>query len=425
VLDNIELADFQTVSVLRSLYMKNGLFLFETGLGKTVTACATMKAIINAYPGTRFIYFVKKPQLTQTPYDLRKWGGLKVVWSTAESDVLRASLSSVDLRKADVLMLTHETLADMGALYWLYQYIERFSGIIVDEAHNLSNFRESNRSWMLSCLLPRFEWRYGLTATPIINNPRQLADLLYIFWPQYFNDIKNNIKEISEGTEFVDKYKILLHNVSRKNLGIDIQLISTPEWVEPHPWQRYVNSGDRLFEITKGSRAENQANSLIKVILHRKSEGKRGLVYVFEHKIREWILPFLDNNGIKYSCINGQVTDLEARKKTQEDFAKGDLDVVITSVFESLNLDCHYMVLYEFPSNLDQFIGRGIRGLGSKALELIWIFTANSPEVPYFIDHTYANSKLVQTSLGREYSEIMRMAHMLVQNEIDWCNDVI
>jgi superfamily II DNA or RNA helicase len=413
ILGEIELAPFQAVSAIKSLYSKGGLFIFDTGLGKTPTICAALKAIKNVRPMSKFLFFVKKSQLAQTPHDLRKWGKFRVVCSSAESEVMQNNLIKQSLDKVDVLMLTHETLGNFVVLYWLYNNLSLFTGIVVDEAHNLNNYHTSDRAWMLSCILSRMEYRFGLTATPIISDVQQFVNLLHMFWPQIFYDQKALVKAASSGVRLDEVYSLLVYNFTRSMLGIETNYIANPIWVEPHPWQVKVRTGDRLFEVMKGNGAENQVIALVDVVLERKRVGKRGLVYINEHMIREWVLPFLSRSGVKYECINGKVTDIAERKRIQDAFASGDLDIVITSVTESLNLDCEYIVFYEFTVNVQQMVGRGNRGLDAKVLEIIWILTKRSPEVQYFLDNIYARAVMVQTVLGKEYSEILEMGQMI------------
>ena len=159
-----------------------------------------------------------------------------------------------------------------------------------------------------------------------------------------------------------------------------------------------------MFELCKGDGAIPQVRKLVEVIKDR--EGKRGLVYVNQHSVRQWILPFLDEAGIKYACVNGN-TKMKERAEIMRQFnEEKSLDVVVTSVTTALDLDCDFVVFYEFTVEVKQMIGRAHRGLGNKDLDVIFIITTDTCEIDYFYDNIFSISMEVKSLLHQDFSEL-------------------
>lgn len=125
-----------------------------------------------------------------------------------------------------------------------------------------------------------------------------------------------------------------------------------------------------------------------------------------QHSIRNWILPFLDKEGIKYSCINGNTPGDERQRIMKQFNEEKSLDVIITSVTTAIDLDCDYVIFYEFTVNVKQMIGRAHRGLGDKDLDIVYIITEDSDEVDYFMNNIWARCEMIRDVLGQDYSEM-------------------
>ena len=134
--------------------------------------------------------------------------------------------------------------------------------------------------------------------------------------------------------------------------------------------------------------------------------GERGLVYINQHVIREWVLRFLDNAGIRYGCINGKTSKLEDEEVMDKFNNKKDLDVVITSVTEAIDLDCDWVMFYEYTVNVAQMIGRASRGLKDKTLKVYFMITEDTGELRYFYDNIYSVSEVIQKVVGKRYDAV-------------------
>lgn len=412
ILDGLVLEDFQCVDILKLLHAKVGICIYDTGLGKTLIASALMKMLINQVPSRKFIMIVEKSQLIQTPKKITEMTGLSILKMTAESEDVDVKLFQKNFTKYQILMITKETLNNPVVMSQLYKHKNHYYGIVVDEAHKLSNFVNSKSAFMLRGMLRNFEFRLALTATPITTDVSQLAYLAHMFDWDRFPAVKPLIQMMNNGTSLIEECPDFFINRTRRDLGIISNYRTHLVMVEPHYHQIEDNS-PRVTYVTKGPGAENQAYKLRNLILENKP--LRGLVYINQHAVRNWVLPFLENAGIKYACINGK-TSTSNRAEIMEGFAKGDYDVVITSVTTALDLDCDYIIFYEFCTDIKQMMGRAQRGLNPKTLDLYFIFTRKTREIEYFMKYVYERSLTIQEVLRKDYSELIEAGEKLAAN---------
>lgn len=412
---------FQTVDILRTLLRvvdnKPVILTQDTGLGKTLIVSGVMRLLVNEVPARRFIMFVEFNQLNQTPADLRKYTGLSVLAMQATQQDIEDKLLGRDFLRYQVLMLTHDCLNNPMIMNILYQNKEAYYGIIVDEAHRLSNFESSSSAFMMRAILRNYKCRIGMSATTITSNVKQLADLAYMFDWENYSDRAELTRQMNGGYSPIKTDPYYFINRRRKDLGMEATYDKYIHKVPPMPHQTPEVLGKRkvpgsdLMRLMKGKGATNQVKKLVNLILSARPD--QGLVYIREHAIREWVLPFLDEVGIKYACINGR-TSLRERGHIQQKFKEGKYDVVITSVTRSLNLPADYIVFYEYCNDIQQMLGRAHRGLNPKAIALHFIFTQGTAEIEHFLEYSYRRSILWQEILGKDYSELIAVGDKLL-----------
>jgi hypothetical protein len=99
----------------------------------------------------------------------------------------------------------------------------------------------------------------------------------------------------------------------------------------------------------------------------------------------------------------------ELRADIFEGFAKGEYDVLTTSVTTGLNLDSDYIIFVEFCTDIKQMMGRAERGLNPKTLDLYFIFTRKTGEIDFFLKYIYQRSLSIQEVLRKDYSTLIRV----------------
>ena len=414
VLEHDNLHNLQSIDVLKMIAHKHAIAIYDTGLGKTFLASAIMKMLHNKEHKSRFIMFVTKNQLLQTPHKIKRLTNFDVTCT----DGTRSSIQDFTDRAMDydVALATYSCLESRQFLDFFFEHRNDYNCIIVDEAHKLNNFVTADVGAKLYEIIKKFEYAYALTATPITTDIEQLARLASIFDSDTYHDyhglqmsFKYNSYRISDDPcFFVSRNADAFGRVTAPH-GIIV-------WVDPMPFQIDADFSE-LSDLCKGEGATEQAEALAQLIQFNKSNGhERGLVYINRHKVREWVLPFLDEAGITYRCINGRTPNDERQKTLKEFNEDKTTDVIITSVTEALDLDCDYVIFYEFTSNIKQMIGRAQRGFTDKDLFVFYMITDKTKEVDYFYNNVYKRCEIASYVLRKDYSEVLDLEDELLEH---------
>ena len=407
ILNGYHLEDFQTADLLKALYHKRYILAYDTGLGKTLLASAFMKLLRNENPNRKFIMIVLKSQLAQTPKKIRDATGFRITCITAEDSVIDSQLLNKDITSSDIIIMTHDCLNNIKVRVALFNNKDLFSGLIIDEAHELSNIQGASSAFSLFTMCKQFEFVLALTATPITTKITQLANLMYIVNRHAIPDLKT-AEEILD-RDGVNAFRDVVVTRTRKDLGIFSNYVPHVHMVKALPEQSGA-CGVNMFEITKGRGAYPQVNKLIDIIQNAKPD--KGLVYINRHATREFVVEELNKTDIRFDCINGKTSLLE-RKRIAEAFNNNQLDIIITSVTSALDLDCEYIIFYEFTVNVKQMLGRGERGLNPKTLDIHYIFTTHTEEPAYFIRNIYERSLLVKRVMGQDVNHVIKAVQQM------------
>lgn len=413
VLEGRELAKWQAVHVLVALENKCAILSHQTGLGKTTLAIALMRLLRNAYPDMKFLFIGMRRQEKQTIAEFKSLGGFTTTFISAENSSVNVA-KKMKFLSTDILFLTHESLNRVEIVKEILPHIERFGCLFADEAHLLGNFREANSAWIFNCLCRRFEYRYALTATPMTTHAAQISDLCYTLDWRTFPDPNAMKNKLLGGMVLKDAYPNFYLSFDRRDLGIENQYLVYLELIKP-TLKQVGARGAELFKLTRGEEAEPQRKALGDLLIQLKSEGKKGLVFVYHHEYRELLLEYLKERkdfNLRVDCIHG-LTDVKRSAQIQNSFNSDELDCVFTSITTNMNLDCDYIILYEYTADLRQMVGRGERGLVPKTLEIYFMFTLETGEVNYFINTVWSRSDFIQDVLSKDYEFIVRLGEYL------------
>lgn len=413
VLNGVTLHDLQCIDVLKMIAVKKSVVIYDTGTGKTLLAAAFMKLLLREDPSKMFLMFVKKDQLVQTPEKLKKFAGLSTVVTSADAKKDAGAFLQKNLDGYNVIMLTHNCLHKTQILDKIYQMRDRIAGVVVDEMHELQNFNGAESASVLRSILKNFEYAVALTATPIVTDIKQLARIANCIDPIRYPDARKLAHDLESGRFSIMWDKAFFINRAAKDLGRVTDPRGYVISVSPSPHQVHCELGGvELFQMCKGDGAVNQVNALIELIAEKKQQNDRGLVYISQTTVLRWVCENLDKTDIRYACINGG-TSMEVRSKIEESFATGSYDVILTSVTTAIDLDCEYVVFYEFTVLVNQMIGRAVRGLKPKELDVYFIITKDTNEENYFINNIFAKCQLIRDILGKENSAVDNVAQHL------------
>lgn len=412
VLHGVQLHPCQCADIIKMLFIKKCIVIYPTGTGKTLLASAVIKMLIKENPKRRFLIFGKKDQLIQTPQKIKNYSNLDVLsFSASAKDLQVFTLDNV--RKYKVILATHDCLFNKTFTNKLYDMREEFTGIIIDEAHELSNINKAERASMIAAIATKFEYVYALTATPITTSCAQIARLATLIDGKRYPNASKLLKNLEGGKFNISEDPLFFINRKDEELGRNCHVKGLILPVEPMPHQMKVTGGPQMFQILKGDGAFNQATALANLVQSLK--GKRGLIYVNQHSVRNWIMPFLEDTGIRTAYING-FTTAKSRADIMHHFnILQDIDVVITSVTTAIDLDCDYVIFYEFTSLVEQMIGRAVRGLNSKEIVVYFVITQVKEEIEYFLNNIYSNSLLVKQILDKQNEAVRQASEQLLE----------
>lgn len=417
LLNNYSLFDFQCIDILRILAVKQALINYDTGMGKTIMASAIMKALNNK-DKTKSIFIMKSTQIAQTPKKIKDATGLKCEVVTGEKDSIDRFINKT-MYGHDILIMSKSALQNPDFAIELYRRKKIYNCIIVDEIHEMTNFQSANTSSLLKAILPHFEYRIGLTATTITSEIDQLANAMYMLVRQDHLEPRKCIDRMLKGGEPAEQvYFTRLYKRTRRELNINSDY--RPYLIKVHPDEyqvAYTQSGfvgkhyrdDKLFEVMKGPKATRQLEALKRVVTNR---NDKGIIYIRLGVIRDHVYEELKKAGVRVACIYGKTT-LNARNQIFKAFASGQLDVIITSVTTSLDIEADYVVFYEFTHDVYQLIGRADRGIKDKRLDIYFIITVHTGEVDFFLENIYDRSLLIRHVFRMEPNFVDRVKEMM------------
>ena len=412
LLNGYVLEDFQCVDVLTALARKESIIGHDTGMGKTLIASAIMRALHNQNPLGKYLVVVKTNQFQQTPAKIRKATGMSVVAISSKSSDLENKMYNGSFINSDIVLIAAEVLNDVASCAVLLNFRKRFRAVIVDELHEFTNFNDADRAFRLKSIMRHMEYKIGLTATPMTSELDQFTRALAMLDQETYGNYKDIKTKLVHGNLDIEKEDTGIYiRRTRAGLGIANDYITHVHMTEPHQHQANAN-GINMFEITKGEGAYNQVAKLIEII---NNEPGKGLVYIRHHKVRKFVEAELAKEGIAFTSINGLVTG-KARGEIMRKFnegGEGAPKVVLTSVTTSLDLDCDFVIFYEFTVDAKQMIGRAERGLVPKTIHIHFIFVSYTNEVAYFRENIYERSIVVQQVLRRNYNELIEVGKTL------------
>lgn len=417
ILHGIKLHPLQIADVLKMIYSKRAIVRYDTGTGKTLLAAAAMKLLWNEDSSRKFIMFVKKDQCLQTPKKLQDALGRPVIATSADEKSVRRVIESGEWLQYPLVLLTHNCLDNNRVMREVFKHRSEFCGVIIDEAHVVNNKGFAQVADVVSGLVSQFEFCWALTATPILTNPLQLAKLASVVDPKRYPKYPILAKALKQGEYSIAADPLFFINRTAEELGRHSKYVGRIVWVEPMPHQVVVESDGNPMVHWKGDGAVNQAKALVSLLLAMK--GKRGLVYVRQHAIRQWIEGFLREAGIRYDCINGYV--VKERPEIIRRFnEEKSLDVLLTSVTTAIDADCDFVVFYEFTVELKQMIGRADRGLEGKTVDVFYLITRGCDEPAWFKEKIYDRDEMIRTILGTDSRELESVAKEL-ESEVLTC----
>ena len=401
ILPMVEVPEFQRKGMASVFINKKMLLGFDTGTGKTFTYSGIVRGLLNRNPEKKHLLIVINDSIPQVPKDVARLTGVRVQYFDGTID------SAHNLRRcwsgSSIIVLTLNAFRVPSVVEFLFKKLPEVESLTIDEAHHCSNWDVSDTAFMIRAFAQYIPYVVELTATPMTRESKQYYRLM---------NLLDRHMSMHRDETFLGKYVDRYMPVNRSDYEMRGDYKPTLIRVKPTLDQIGRQHGI-IFKKLKGWGAEPQAEALVDAVKSRLAEGKRIIVYVHYHNSREWIEHNLREASIEFVSIHGKVRKRSDREILLDSYKSGKVDVVITSVTESLNIDADVVIFYEFTTLVKQVIGRAHRGLNPKPLEIAFVITENSAEVDFFLEYIYERSLTVQRLLKKDYSELIAIGEQV------------
>ena len=407
VLPDVELWDFQREGMQKVFSNQKMLLAFDTGTGKTFTYAGIVRGLLNRNPDKKHVLVIINDSITQVPRDVSQL--VRVAVEAFDGTEESAGRLRFFWDRTSILILTMEAFRVFGVVKFLFDHLMEIESFTIDEAHHCSNWDTSDTAFMIRALAQYVPYVIELSATPMTRVSQQYYRLMNIL-----DRRRSRTRDETYVGAYVDRYM----SVNRRDYDIKGQYVSTLVEVQPTMEQLQPQHGI-IFKKLKGTGATPQVKALIETVQQRLAENKRVIVYTHYHDSRRWIETNFTEHGISFVSLHGKVVKKVEREGILNAYREGKVDVLITSVTESLNIDADVVIFYEFTTLVKQVIGRAHRGLAGKPLEIVFIITKDTDEVSFFLKYIYERSLTVQKLIMKDYSEIVEIGKKVKKLELD------
>lgn len=403
ILPGVDLPTFQREGMRRVFLNNKMLLAFDTGTGKTFSYAGIVRGLINANPEKKHLLIIINDSIPQVPNDVRRLTKLSVESFDGTAESIGRLRFFWD--RTSIFCLTIEALMSFSIVKFLFDKLPEIESVTIDEAHHMSNWDHSDTAFMLRALVKLVPYVVELSATPVTRVSKQYYRLM--------NLLDRNMSPHRDETylgKYVDRYM----PVNREDYEIKGNYVPKLIVVQPTLDQMQEQHGI-VFRHLKGTGAVPQVEALCDFVQDRLAQGKRVIVYVHYHDTRNWVEFNFNGRSIGFTSVHGRLRTKADKTVAIDRFKNGDVDVLITSVTESLNIEADVVVFYEFTTSVKQVIGRAHRGLEGKTLEIAFIITKDTDEVDYFLKYIYERSLLIQKLLCKDYSELIAIGEEVEQ----------
>lgn len=407
VLPDVELPSFQLQGMQETFENHKMLLGFDTGLGKTFTYAGIVRGLLNKNANGKHILLIINDSVPQVPNDVRNL--VRVATETFDGTEESAGRLRFFWERASIFCLTLEALRVFGVVKFLFDHLPEIESFTIDEAHHVSNWDSSDTAFMIRSLVRTVQYVVELSATPMTRTSKQYYRLM--------NLLDRNLSPHRDES-FLGKYVDRYMPVNRKDYDMKGEYTSTLLVCNPTLDQAAPQHGI-VFRKIKGSGAVPQVTKLVEFVRNRLSEQKSIIVYVHYHDTRYWVEKNFAEQGISFVSLHGRLRSRQERQEVLGRYKTGEVDVMITSVTESLNIEADVVVFYEFTTSVKQVIGRAHRGLVGKPLEVAFIITKDTDEVDFFLKYIYQRSLTIQRLLQKDYSELTAIGRQVEKLTLD------
>lgn len=419
IINVFQFDDFQTFSLAAAFILEKAVISLDTGLGKTLVAGGLINLDIS---GQRWLFVSKNNNLVQTAQKLNSIVNRDRVVQYTSGNIKNMMALIDNCQQNAVIVVTYETLNNLNFLNYLFNIRKTFSGIVIDESHNIGN-KGSNRSEMLKhMLLNCFRYQYMLTATPLSINPFQICNQINMIDQElvpdpeqlamqhtcYENGIVTGYHHLDDLHERISTRYISFTRAElgmKGNYKLKLWLCGVPEEFE-------VPKNTDELKAVKSYPNNDCVDRVLALVSKYQREGKRGLIYanltLYKDMLKERLREICS-----VEILDGRVVGAADKRVIQQKFNDGQYSVLISNLEEGQDLPCDYIIFYELSVKYKQFIGRGERGLTGQDLDIHFVLVDRSYEIEFFYRNIYKRSLLLEMVCRKDVSEIKEIERQL------------
>jgi ATP-dependent DNA helicase RecQ len=287
---------------------KNTFVIMPTGGGKSI--CYQLPALISE--GTAIVISPLIALMKDQVDSIRSYSKDDSIAHVMNSSLNKGQLKQVkeDLTagKTKLLYVAPETLNKEDVIEFFKTI--KLSFVAVDEAHCISEWGHDFRP----------NYRRIREMIDAIGEGIPVIALTATATPKVQSDIQKNL-DITDGNIFISSF-------NRDNL---------------------------YYEIRPKTSLEQTQKSIVQIIRGMKAQS--GIVYVLSRKSTEEVANILQVNGINAKPYHAGLV-AKTRVKTQEEFLRGDIDVIVATIAFGMGIDkpdVRFVIHYDIPKSLENY----------------------------------------------------------------------
>lgn len=421
-LNKIVLTWFQCMSVEHALVSKGSICSMGTGLGKTAVSAAYVKENISKEEGNKAIFFCLPESVEQVLTDYKEYLDLEIVAITGQQQDMNY-LGMLKSSEWDIIIVSYRAIYNYQFANWYLDNMEDICCAVFDEVHELS--QESIVNSISNSLCKTLPSKLFLSATPITVSPTQVITLLNMldkdFVPQGEGLLKPyeirdpdtfELLDYKPLDEISNRFYMRYISWTRSELGLNGNY--RPHLLLIKPTEEQMDCGyTEIAEKIKGIEESNQVETLKAIVKDMKAKNKTGLIYCDTRANSEMLRRVLTKEGHRTMVANGEKRNRDIRGAILELFAQKEIDVLITNLTTSLNLDCDYLVFWENTNRAVQMLGRCERGFTIKDLDIYFLLTEDTVEISQFSRNVYRRCKWLGEALSKDVGTFTKVQRAL------------
>lgn len=339
--DDSELKNFQIKGVNWLVGNKIGILADDMGLGKTVQSIFALKKLYKQGSINKVLIVAPVALIDNWILEFKKWGEEFVVSKVSPSTQKVFSEWADKYENSHILITNYEQLRNTNSIIETLN----FDVLIADEAHKIRKLSSGITKGVQKIKRTYF---WGLTGTPVENNPQDLVTLLNHVDPLKFSKLKEETDLIflrDRARPYVlrrtkkDMLKELPDVFEKKE---EISLTSTQQKKYDQIWNERMhisNEKGSYFATLNMLRdvcdhfegSSSKAEKAYEIIKQNIQKDEKTIVFSYYKSVLKILEDILVNKSIEFTTIYGSDTNEERTNNLNKFKSKSNIPVILLS----------------------------------------------------------------------------------------------